>query len=576
MRFINKLGMGVAAVSLLLSSCTKDFEELNTNPIVSPTTNPETLIVAAEYKLVDRDFEWFYDNYQYIMRWMQFVAQDPAGSANNSLFGANSNTNSLYNDLYNIIGRYTTQTQSIIDKLSAEEQAKYQNISAIAKVLKVYAAWRVSDANGSIPYTQAWLARDSSVFTPQYDSQSSLFDIWDAQLKAAVTTLSANAADQVGLGNAEMFYNGDAAKWAKAANVLRLKLAMRQFKRSDAKAKAIVADVITSTAGIFASNDDEWKFISAGKNFARSGNWNPDNGSSFVAAKNMVDFMYTHNDPRLRIFFKQNSYTQSVIDSLKNGGALSSGTTYNPRRYVGIPSSPDAKSNAAYARLYSRRIYSITLGGKTSQVTYDTLSKVQTRLFDLDQDGGGLNGGNGAQYTQPIASYAEMCFILAEFAERGVNTGGTAADWYNKGVTASLQAYDKIGSLAQVIGYSALGAEEITTYLADPAVAYTGTQEEKLEKIGVQNFLNLFKSPQEAWGSWKRTGYPKEGGILPFEPFMISGVKSVVPRRWILPIPSNSQENIPNYNAAISNMQKEGAYGEPNDLTGRVWWDVAN
>lgn len=573
MRFINKLGMGVAAASLLLSSCTKDFEELNTNPVVSPTTNPETLIVAAEYKLVDRDFEWFYDNYQYIMRWMQFVAQDPAGSANNSLFGANSNTNGLYNDLYNIIGRYTSQIQAVVDKLPADQQAKYQNVTAIAKVLKVYAAWRVSDANGSIPYTQAWQARDSSMFTPKYDSQSSLFDIWDAQLKAAVTTLSANAAGQVSYGNAEMFYSGDAAKWAKAANVLRLKLAMRLQKRADAKAKAIVTDVLASTAGIFTSNDEEWKFISAKQSFARGGNWNPDNGSSFVAAKNIVDFMYTHNDPRLRVFFKPNSYTQSVIDSLKNGGALSSGTTYNPRRYVGIPSSPDAKNNAAYNRLYTRRIYTITLGGKTSQVTYDTLSKVQTRLFDLDQDGG---ANNGAQYTQPIASYAEMCFILAEFTERGVNTGGTAEEWYNKGVTASLQAYDKIGSLAQVIGYSALGAEEIATYLADPAVAYTGTQEEKLEKIGVQNFLNLFKAPQEAWGSWKRTGYPKEGGILPFEPFMISGVKSTVPRRWILPIPSNTQENIPNYNTAISDMQKEGAYGQPNDLTGRVWWDVAN
>lgn len=571
MRFINKLGMGVAAASLLLSSCTKDFENLNTNPVVSPTTNPETLIVAAEYKLVDRDFEWFYDNYQYIMRWMQFVAQDPAGSANNSLFGANSNTNGLYNDLYNIIGRYTSQIQSIVDKMSAEEKAKYQNVTAIAKVLKVYAAWRVSDSNGSIPYTEAWLARDSSMFTPQYDSQSSLFDVWDAQLKAAVTTLSANAADQVSFGSAEMFYSGNAAKWAKAANVLRLKLAMRLQKRSDAKAKAIVADVIASTAGIFTSNDEEWKFISSTAGFARSGNWNPDNGSAFVAAKNIVDFMYTHNDPRLRVFFKPNSYTQSVIDSLKNGGALSSGTTYNPRRYVGIPSSPDAKSNAVYSRLYSRRIYTITLGGTTSQVTYDTLSKVQTRLFDLDQDGGATSGG---QYTQPFATYAEMCFILAEFAERGVNTGGTAAEWYNKGVTASLKAYDKIGATAKIIGYSALGDEEIGTYLADPAVAYTGTTDEKLEKIGVQNFLNLFKSPQEAWGSWKRTGYPKEGGILPFEPFMISGVKATVPRRWILPVPSNTQENIPNYNAAITAMKAEGAYGEPNDLTGRVWWDM--
>jgi len=572
MRFINKLGMGFAAASLLLSSCTKDFENLNTNPVVNPTINPEILFVSAEYKLVDRDFEWFYDNYQYIMRWMQFVGQDPASGAANSLFGANSNTNTMYNDLYNVVGRYTTEIESAISKMPEGDKARYQNVAEIAQIIKVYGAYKVSDVNGSIPYTQAWQARDSSFFTPKYDSQSSLFDVWDAQLKAAVAILAANAENQVAPNN-EIFYAGDRAKWAKAANVLRLKLATRLYRRSPEKAKGIVSDVMANAAGIFENNADEWKFISSPDNFARGGNWNPDNASSIVAAKSIVDFMYDNTDPRIRIFFKENSYRASLIDSLKNGGALSSNTTYNPRRYYGIPSSPDAKSDPAYAALYARKNYTIVLGGTTTKLTVDTLSKVQTRLFDLDQENGSQNK---AQYTQPIISYAEMCFILAEFAEYGVNTKGTAEEWYKKGVTASIQAYSAMGELAKILSTTAIGPNEINDYLQKAEVAYTGTLDERLEKIGVQNFLNLFKSPQEAWGSWKRTGYPKEGGILAFEPFVSSGVKVAVPRRWILPVPSNTQDNMTNFNNAISEMQKEGQYGQPNDLTGRVWWDVAN
>ncbi|MVT11762.1 SusD/RagB family nutrient-binding outer membrane lipoprotein [Chitinophaga tropicalis] len=569
MRIINKLGIGVAAVSLMLSSCTKNFEELNTNPSVSPSADPKDLIVSAEYKIVDRDFEWFYDNYTYIMRWMQFVSSNPTGTYP-AIFVVPTNSNYLYRDFYVNVGRYTSQIQAVVGELPETEKAKYQNVVAIAKILQAYTAWRMSDNNGSIPYTEALSARTGGTFTPKYDSQSELFGVWDAEVKAAVATLAANAANQVSYGTSDIFYSGDAAKWAKAGNALRLKMAMRQYKRTPAKTSEIVTDVLASPAGLFTSNAEEWKFISASTTFARGGNWNPDNGSGFVAPKNMVDFMYENSDPRIRIFYQENSYRQTLIDSLVTGGGLSAGTTYNPRRYVGAPSSQDARNNAAYAQLFRAKTYNITIGGKASTVTVDTVSRVQTRLFDLDQAAGAQNG---AKYTQPIITYAEVCFMMAELVERGI-TSGDAADWYNKGVTASIQAYDAMGNLAQVLDYTAVAPAEITAYLSAADIAYTGTQEEKLEKIAVQNFVNLFKAPHEAWGSWKRTGYPKEGStILPLEPFFTSGVKNTIPRRWVLPVPTNAQDNIPNYNAAIAAMKAEGAYGEANDVTGRVWWD---
>lgn len=552
----------------MLSACTKDFEELNTNPQVSPTINPEALITAAEQKIVDRDFEWFYDNYQYLMRWMQFTTARPTVSSAGELFAQNGNTNSLYNDLYNSVGRYTTEIESLISKLSDEEKAKYQNVSAITKILKVYTAWRVSDNNGSIPYTEAWKARESALYTPKYDNQEALMDLWDAEVKAAVATLASAQANQISLGNGEVFYSGDAAKWAKAGNVLRLKMAMRLLKRAPAKTTTIVNDVLGNTAGIFASNDEEWKFVSNNANFARGGNWDVQ-WAQTVGSKNMIDYLYDHADPRLRLFYEYNDYRQSAIDSLVQGGALAAGTPYNTRRYVGVPSSADQKSNAAYARLYSARTYNITLGGKTTSVTYDTLSKLQLRLFDLNQEGN-VEG----RYTQPIATYAELCFIMSELSLKGI-IAQNAADWYNKGITASIKAYDRMGSIAVIRNYTAVTDAEIATYLANADVAFTADVELNLEKVGVQNFLNHFKAPQEAWGAWKRTGYPKEGGILAQEPFFNNGVKVAIPRRWALPLPTTN-DNMGHYEEAIKEMQTTGEYGEANDITGRVWWDKAN
>jgi hypothetical protein len=562
-RTLYKWGAGAAAVVLTLSACTKNFERLNTQPEVSPETRPELLITAPAKAIVDRDFDWFYDNYQYLMRWTQFTVAAPT-TATGGLFSP-VNVNGFYSSLYNNIGRNLSEIRSLVEKMPAEQKASYQEIAAIAQVIKVYAAWRTADANGSIPYTQAWLARDSALFTPGYDNQERLFATWDQELKAAIDILGQKPAGQVGFGNADIFYSGDARKWAKAANVLRLKIAMRLLEREPAKVGPVAQEVLASPAGLFASNDEEWKFISNTTNFARGGNWNIE-WSPSVGGKNIIDFMYDNADPRLPLFYEQNDYSPEVIDSLKRGGAFPSGVTYNPRQYVGLPSSPDAKNNAAYSALYSEKKYAVRSGGNTITAQFDTLSPVQRRLFDLNQEGNGTG-----QYTQPILTYAEMCFMLSELSVRGI-ISEDAQSWYEKGIVASVKAYDRMGALAAILNYTPVQDADIMDYLSVPAIAFTGTTAEKLEKIGVQNFLNHFKSPWEAWGSWKRLDVPREGGLLPQEALFSNGVRVAIPRRWALPEPNIL--NRPNYNKAISEMSETGEYGfDVNTFTGRVWWD---
>lgn len=565
MKTVNKWGIGVAVAGLMLSSCTKNFADLNTSPVITQDPPPELLITQSVKSIVDRDFDWFYDAYQYQMQWMQFGVASP-GTSPTGLFSPN-NTNDFYNALYKNIGRNLVEIQDVVARKPQDQQAQYSNLVAIAQILKVYSSWRVSDANGSIPYTEAWQARSDANFTPKYDTQESLFTTWDAELKKAVETLAAGLPTQVSYGANDIFYSGDAAKWAKAGNVLRLKIAMRLLKRAPEKVSAVAKEVLASNAGIFASNDDEWKFVSAAINFARGGNWAMDN-NPLSAAKNMVDYMVDNKDPRLNLFFEKNSYTKALFDSLKLAGIYSPTAQYVDRRYVGLPSSPDKRTNAAYSNVFTVKKYTMVINGKTVNRNADTVSALQRRLFNLDAENG---SNNGARYTQPILTYAEQCFMLAELAVRGM-VEGDAKTYYVNGITASVTAYDAMGSLAKIQDYAPLDAAALQAYIASPAVAFTGATDVLLEKINIQNFLNHFKSPWEAWGAWKRAGVPKVDGILPMEPMVSSGQTVAIPRRWSLPQPSIANQT--NWRNAIIEMQKTGEYGSnDNDFTGRVWWD---
>jgi hypothetical protein len=557
MNTVNKWGISVAVAGLMLSSCTKNFADLNTSPVITDNPPPELLITQSVKSIVDRDFDWFYDAYQYQMQWMQFGTASP-GSSPIGLFSPNG-TNDFYNALYKNIGRNLVEIEAVVAKLPQDQQAQYSNLVAIAKIIKVYASWRVSDANGSIPYSEGWKARSDANFTPVYDNQELLFTTWDAELKKSIETLVQGLPNQVSYGANDIFYKGDAVQWAKAGNVLRMKIAMRLLKRAPEKVGPIVKEVIGSKAGLFASNEDEWKFISDPNNFARSGNW---------SMGNMLDYMYDNKDPRLGLFFEKNDITQALVDSLKAGGVFDQSAKYNERRYIGLPSSPDKRTDDAYKNVFTAKTYAMVFDGKTIKRNADSVSRLQRRLFDLDAEKG---GSNGARYTQPILTYAEQCFMLSELVVRGL-AEGDAKSYYQKGIAASVNAYDAMGKLAMIQNYAPVDAAALQAYMATPAVDFTGSTDVLLEKINIQNFLNHYKSPWEAWGAWKRTGIPKVGGILPFEPMVSSGQTVAIPRRWALPQPTIA--NQVNWRNAITEMQKTGEYGtNDNDFTGRVWWD---
>jgi len=99
----------------------------------------------------------------------------------------------------------------------------------------VYLGMFDTDMYGDMPYTEAVMARYTNpmLLTPKFDTMEELYTIWYDQLVEAVNVLSnpvtvnGTQITQTALGAQDFVYGGNAAKWAKFANSLKLKLAVR-------------------------------------------------------------------------------------------------------------------------------------------------------------------------------------------------------------------------------------------------------------------------------------------------------------------------------------------------------------
>lgn len=545
-------------VSASFIGCKKEaFVEANTNPDIVYNITPEEQFLNVVRRAHNNDFEAYYDFYRRIMPWMQM--NTPLAGNTKTFLNDIGNFNQRYSTFFPELGLAATDVQKIIESYDEEKKATYAQIYEIADIMKIQYAFYVSDINGSIPYTDAFQARYGGSLNPAYQPQQELFDIWDARLKEIVTNLSAApSVPQVSLGRNDQYFNGDVAKWAKAANALRLRIATRLIKRDLAKATAIVTDALASPAQM-TGNEDGWVMV-ADDNFTSGGNFSP---IDLRAPKPTVDFMWDNGDPRIDAFYQKNDYSEENFDAAKDAGYYPGGATWNPRQFVGAPVSPDAAQGAFKDWFTPRAI--------NDDLNLDTLSLLQYRMWQSAYPDENGTVGSGTTVL-PVITYADYCFMRAEFIVRNM-TGGDAAEWYNKGVEASLRFYDKAAQDAAAFGYTPMEESELTDYLAAPGVAFDPSK--ALELIIVQAYLNFYKQPNEAWANYKRTGMPNKNTVLANEDIVIDGVVRDIPRRAALTVPAETDQNFETRKAALDAMAQDPGFGQgPGDVFGRVWWDV--
>ena len=407
--------------------------------------------------------------------------------------------NSIWNAVYD-------NMRDVNNILLQAEETNQPNYKGVALVLKSWMFSLATDCYGDIPYTDAAQGKTGILF-PRYDTQEEVYNGILQDLADANTILS-NAINVSG----DLVYGGDVKQWRKLANSLRVRYLMRISDRMDVSGELNTILNDPGTYPIFESNGDHavYSYLSSAPNqfplfSTRIGSFN-----EFRASKTMVDYLQSLDDPRLQIFFRPTPATEITASTADD-------------RYDGIPNGLDD----VVAQTYN--------GGQQYQ------ARIGTLFYENSNSTRGMQIAKGV-----IMTYAELQFLLAEAREKNLITVGDAATFYENGITASFNFY---------------GITPDAAYFTQPDVAYSGSQDEKLEKIGNQRWVASFFQGFEAWFNWRRTGYPK---LLPA---VDNQNEDRIPVRFIFPRIEQSL-NSTNRDAAVA---RQGS----DDINTRVWWDVA-
>ena len=394
-------------------------------------------------------------------------------------------------------------------------------ILSIGNVIKVAVMHRVADTYGPIPYSQIGVGGKIQV---AYDTQEAAYKSMIADLDAAIEVLSANRGMRIN-ASADVVYGGNVEKWAKFANSLKLRLAMRMVYADPAAAKKAAEEVAASEVGAFSSNGDNACY----NNFNASAK-NPFyvvqyeyNGGDSMAAADIITYMNGYNDPRRAAYFTPSEFAGY--------------------EYVGLRHGIEMPDNATMHR-YSR----IHIGMDTPYVWMNA---------------------------------AEVAFLKAEAAAVfNFNMGASAKDLYEEGIRLSFQQWGASGVEAYLSDATSkpatyvdpAGSNSFGTVLSDMTIAWEegATTEQKQEKILIQKWIANWLLGLESWADIRRTGYPK---IIPASD---EGNRSngkvdsrMGARRMKYPADEyiNNGENL---NAAVA------ALGGPDEMATRTWFDCKN
>ncbi|MCF8338333.1 MAG: SusD/RagB family nutrient-binding outer membrane lipoprotein [Bacteroidales bacterium] len=290
MKGINKIltGFTVLAV-LLLVGCTKDFEDINSNPNQPTKANNTYLMTNAQFQLMDVYWdEWF--NGRCGMLWSQYWAQNEY--TEESRYRARPTTDDNYwmeyyralNDLQEII-----RTNKNADNPNTNEVQ-------VARILKAYFFQVMTDTWGDIPYSEALQGNDN--LQPKFDSQESIYTSLNQELKDAQSKLDPEATQDV---KGDMIYGGKVNKWKKFANSLRLRIATRMKDKAPGKAQTIYDNI--ADGDVFQSNDDNATFV-WGTAVPNNNPLNEDQKTrtDFSVSNTMVNTLKDYNDPRLSVY----------------------------------------------------------------------------------------------------------------------------------------------------------------------------------------------------------------------------------------------------------------------------------
>lgn len=360
------------------------------------------------------------------------------------------------------------------------------NQNAIAGILQVWIFHLLSDTYGNIPYSEAVGDKRS----PAYDDAATIYSDLIKKLNEYQSTLNP---EKPSYSAGDVIYKGNVVKWKKLANSLIIRIAMRMSDANATEAKAAIESAVKN--GVITASADDALFPYS----SQAPNQYPYNDftrplTEFVVSKTMVDLMQSLNDPRLTV------YARPAADSKVITGkpyALGSQTASDAQKYS-IPG---------------------------------------TRVYAPDFPG-------------ILMTASEVNFLLAEAAQRGMSTGGTADSFYNVAIKENMKFWNISDAAA-------------ATYIN--SVPFSSSNWKNI--LGTQKWIAMYMQGLQAWFERIRLNFKKPDGtdlfIAPQAGSLDPNVR-MVPNRLTYPVIET------NTNAANKNAAAQAIGGDTKGT--KLWW----
>ena len=427
-------------------------------------------------------------------------------SATNSLIDFVESTNVNVNN-FRLYAQYWTQTQytdeanyemqnrAIPDYMFSEfyrdilgdlDNAKKLVTDAVKiaqiELLSVYAYQMLVDAFGDVPYSEALKAgAETPNLAPAYDDDATIYADLISRAQAAVSGLSGSG---TGYTSDDLIFSGSVAHWKKFGHSLLVKLGSRLVDQNEATAKSLIESNYAS--GISSNADNAYfQFESSPPNTNPLWEDLVQSGrQDFIPADTFVNVMNDLTDPRSDKFFDPTS----LINGAYQGGPYGVSTPFNDNSHI-------------------------------SQTLY------------------------APDFRGVLMDYAEMSFILAEAARRGFSVGGTAAQHYENGITASMSEWGVSSDLT-------------TAYLAQDNVAFATAPGTDHEKIAKQFWIAMYNRGFEGWTVYRLFDSP------------------TLPNAGTLDLPVPKRYTYPQSEQTINGANVKAANGGNDTQQTSIFWDT--
>jgi hypothetical protein len=526
-------------VLVLLVSCKKDFEEINTSPNSFTTASDGSLFNEVISTLQLGWNEQFYVNNEVLYKQTQMAALTKEEWGNLSL-----GTEEIWSNYYGAL----PEIRELESRFSKYDTIPgVMNMKAMVKILMAMKTFKVTDLFGDIPFSMAGYGfQNLEYLRPRFDKQRDIYLALLDDLKWADDNIDESAPLVEPYKSFVVFdqlFHGEMKMWRKLANSLRMRHAMRMAEKEPVIAGEILKDVIENNRPVLVGYTFTgpvlesvclWPVAIGFKN--ESLVWSFSEHKNLRMGSNIWHLFSTNDstsgsgifDPRAYIFFETNNKSQ----------------------WAPYPQFPEAttpsEGGIPYASQRDATGYFNIKGETCLYSPFDYFI-----IADINY--------------MPIVLFtgAEIHFIKAEAYFRGIGVAvnkDIADNEYMNGINSSVGWWMKTAenlklplsgmTFPETIGIpKGLNASSVQIQYGSWNAK---TEEEKLEFIYTQWMLDAFRQPWEAYALARRTGKtPHEGSAI---------------SHFRLPYPPSEVEyNSANCAQAISSQGGDGT-------NSKIWW----